>query len=36
MLCVQIWDEELARIAQRHADQCKFAHDCASCRKTSR
>ena len=36
MFCVQIWDEELARIAQRHADQCKFAHDCASCRKTSR
>jgi len=31
-----IWDEELSRIAQRHADQCKFAHDCSDCRKTSR
>eukprot|EP00092_Neocalanus_flemingeri_P074856 GFUD01092631.1.p1 GENE.GFUD01092631.1~~GFUD01092631.1.p1 ORF type:complete len:564 (-),score=152.43 GFUD01092631.1:25-1716(-) len=31
-----VWDNELARIAQRHADQCKFAHDCSSCRKTKR
>jgi len=31
-----IWDEELSIIAQRHADQCKFAHDCSDCRKTSR
>ena len=32
----QVWDEELSRIAQRHADQCTFAHDCSSCRKTDR
>jgi len=31
-----IWDEELSIIAQRHADQCKFAHDCSECRKTKR
>jgi len=31
-----IWDEELSQIAQRHADQCKFAHDCSDCRKTRR
>jgi len=31
-----IWDEELSIIAQRHADQCKFAHDCSDCRKTER
>jgi len=31
-----IWDEELSIIAQRHADQCKFAHDCSDCRKTKR
>ena len=29
----QIWDEELARVAQKHADQCVFQHDCADCRK---
>merc|ERR1719245_2448515 len=33
---IMVWDEELSRIAQRHADQCKFAHDCSDCRKTSR
>jgi len=33
---IMVWDEELARIAQRHADQCKFAHDCSTCRKTER
>jgi len=33
---LQVWDEELARIAQRHADQCKFAHDCSDCRRTER
>jgi len=33
---IMVWDEELSRIAQRHADQCKFAHDCSNCRKTSR
>jgi len=31
-----IWDEELSRVAQGHADQCKFAHDCSDCRKVSR
>jgi len=30
------WDEELARVAQRHADQCVFAHDCSQCRKVPR
>ena len=35
-LLFQVWDEELSVIAQRHADQCKFAHDCSTCRKTSR
>ncbi|XP_023342239.1 peptidase inhibitor 16 [Eurytemora carolleeae] len=30
------WDEELATIAQRHADQCVFAHDCSDCRKVNR
>ena len=30
---LQEWDEELARVAQRHADQCVFAHDCSKCRK---
>jgi hypothetical protein len=29
----QVWDDELARVAQRHADQCLFQHDCAECRK---
>jgi len=30
------WDEELARVAQRHADQCKFSHDCPDCRRVNR
>ncbi|XP_023336492.1 cell wall protein PRY3 isoform X2 [Eurytemora carolleeae] len=30
------WDSELASIAQRLADQCKYGHDCSSCRKVSR
>ena len=30
------WDEELATLAQRHADQCSFVHDCSDCRKVSR
>jgi len=30
------WDEELAILAQRHADQCRFVHDCSDCRKVSR
>ena len=28
----QEWDDELAAVAQRHADQCVFDHDCAECR----
>ena len=32
----QVWDEELATVAQAHADQCKFAHDCADCRRVDR
>lgn len=30
------WDPELARVAQRHADQCTFDHDCAECRSVDR
>jgi len=30
------WDDELAQVAQRHADQCVFAHDCSQCRKIPR
>ena len=30
------WDEELVSVAQRHADQCKFNHDCSDCRRVSR
>ena len=33
---VSMWDEELEKIAQRHADQCNFDHDCSDCRRTSR
>ena len=32
----QSWDPELALVAQAHADQCKFAHDCAECRRVER
>lgn len=30
------WDEELSLIAQRHADQCIFEHECADCRQVER
>ena len=30
------WDTELARLAQAHADQCRFAHDCSDCRRVPR
>ncbi|XP_068217793.1 uncharacterized protein [Palaemon carinicauda] len=30
------WDEELARVAQSHADRCIFAHECSACRQVSR
>jgi len=30
------WDDELAVLAQRHADQCKFVHDCSDCRRVAR
>ena len=33
---LQIWDPELSVVAQAHADQCKFAHDCSDCRRVSR
>ena len=33
---LQTWDNELATVAQRHADQCNFAHDCSDCRKVDR
>lgn len=31
-----VWDNELANIAQAHANQCIFEHDCPKCRKTDR
>jgi len=31
-----VWDQELARIAQAHANQCRFAHDCSECRSVGR
>ena len=27
------WDDELAEVAQAHADQCDFEHDCNECRE---
>ncbi|XP_063859648.1 venom allergen 5-like [Scylla paramamosain] len=30
------WDEELAAVAQRHADQCDFNHECSDCRRVDR
>ncbi|XP_063843649.1 uncharacterized protein LOC135090578 isoform X2 [Scylla paramamosain] len=30
------WDEELATVAQRHADQCVFEHECPDCRRVDR
>lgn len=30
------WDPELATVAQRHADQCVFDHDCSECRSVER
>lgn len=30
------WDEELAAVAQRLADQCVFNHDCSACRRVDR
>ncbi|KAI7686548.1 CRISP/Allergen/PR-1 [Sarcoptes scabiei] len=35
MLTLQ-WDESLAYVAQKHADQCRFEHDCYSCRRTGK
>ena len=32
-LAALVWDFGLARLAQRRADTCLFAHDCYSCRK---
>ena len=31
-----VWDPELATVAQMHADQCLFEHDCSDCRKVDR
>ncbi len=30
------WDNELAAIAQSHASQCDFEHDCYQCRRTGK
>ena len=32
----KVWDTELSEVAQAHADQCKFAHDCSECRRVGR
>jgi len=34
--CNQTWDEELATVAQRLAEQCLFEHDCNECRKVGK
>nr|AII97542.1 BLTX139 [Nephila pilipes] len=31
-----VWDDELAAIAQKHAETCKFHHDCYACRQVDR
>ena len=31
-----VWDTELARVAQAHADKCQFDHDCRQCRAVPR
>ena len=31
-----VWDAELATVAQKHADQCVFEHDCSDCRRVQR
>jgi len=31
-----VWDDELAAVAQAHADQCMFEHDCSDCRRVDR
>lgn len=31
-----MWDDELATVAQRWADQCQFVHDCNDCRKVGK
>ncbi|XP_047739148.1 uncharacterized protein LOC108672202 [Hyalella azteca] len=31
-----VWDDELAALAQRHADQCSSQHDCNHCRALDR
>ncbi|GIX99830.1 hypothetical protein CDAR_460641 [Caerostris darwini] len=31
-----VWDNELAAVAQKHAEQCKFEHDCNECREVDR
>ncbi|XP_029833892.2 CRISP/Allergen/PR-1 isoform X2 [Ixodes scapularis] len=30
------WDDELAAVAQAHANQCQFRHDCYACRRVPR
>uniref|UniRef100_A0A4Q8KAQ4 U6-Nephitoxin-Nsp1b_2 n=1 Tax=Nephila sp. SGP-2016 TaxID=1905176 RepID=A0A4Q8KAQ4_9ARAC len=31
-----VWDDELASIAQKHAETCTFRHDCYACRQVDR
>nr|QHA25178.1 venom allergen/CRISP [Periegops suteri] len=30
------WDDELAAVAEKHAENCKFEHDCNECRQISK
>ncbi|XP_069981484.1 venom allergen 5-like isoform X2 [Penaeus vannamei] len=33
---LMVWDDELATVAQGHADQCIFRHECIDCRRVKR
>ncbi|KAK4291427.1 hypothetical protein Pmani_035743 [Petrolisthes manimaculis] len=33
---LMVWDTELATLAQAHADQCTFEHECNDCRRVGR
>lgn len=36
LIWLQVWDDELATVAQGHADQCIFRHECIDCRRVSK
>lgn len=33
---LQVWDTELAAVAQMRAKQCIFEHDCSDCRRVGK